>query len=102
VSRALVVAASLLFAACLTVGREFPVENVRTLQIGQTSQDDVRRSFGQPWRVGIEDGQRTWTYGHYRYAALGTTRTRDLVIRFDDRGRVVSYTFNSTYPEDVR
>jgi hypothetical protein len=97
----LAAAAALLLAGCLTVGRPFPVDPVRDIRIGQTTKDDVHRTFGEPWRTGLEDGQRTWTYGHYRYAALGTTRTRDLVIRFDDRGRVVSYTFNSTYPEDA-
>jgi hypothetical protein len=94
-------AAALLVAGCLTVGREFPVEPVREIKIGETTRDDVRRIFGPPWRTGLEDGQRTWTYGHYRYAALGTTRTRDLVVRFDDSGRVASYTFNSSYPEDA-
>jgi hypothetical protein len=100
--RLLVAGAALALASCLTVGRPFPVESVREIQIGKTTQDDVRTRFGAPWRTGIEDGQRTWTYGHYRYAALGTTRTRDLVVRFDDKGTVVSYTFNSTYPEDAR
>jgi hypothetical protein len=102
VSRALAVAAAaLLLAGCLTVGRAFPVDPVRDIKLGATTRDEVRKTFGEPWRTGLEDGQRTWTYGHYRYAALGTTRTRDLVIRFDDKGRVVSYTFNSTYPEDA-
>ena len=97
-----VACAALALAACMTVGRPFPVEAVREIELGKTTQDQVRRRFGEPWRTGLEDGQRTWTYGHYRYAALGTTRTRDVVIRFDDKGRVVSYSFNSTYPEDAR
>ena len=100
--RKLAIAAALWVAACMTVGRPFPVDAVREIQMGKTTQDQVRQRFGAPWRTGLEDGQRTWTYGHYRYAALGTTRTRDLVVRFDDRGTVVSYTFNSTYPEDAR
>jgi hypothetical protein len=48
----------------------------------------------------MEDGQPTWTYGHYRYTLLGDTRTRDLVVRFDPRGVVQSYTFSSTDPKD--
>ena len=61
----------------------------------------MRELFGTPWRTGVEDGQRTWTYGHYRYALLGTTRTRDLVVRFDENDVVSSYTYNSTDPEDA-
>jgi hypothetical protein len=90
----------LLSSGCLSVGRQFPIQPVRDIRIGDTTREDVRRTFGAPWRTGIDDGLRTWTYGHYRYAALGPSMTRDLVIRFDDRDVVVSYTFNSTYPED--
>ena len=49
-------------------------------------------------RTGIDDGRPTWTYGYYRYALLGEARTRDLVVRFDDSGRVASYTFNEAPP----
>ncbi len=51
---------------------------------------------GPPWRVGVEDGRRTWTYGRDRYRRFGRARTEDLVLRFDDGGKVVSYTFNTT------
>ncbi len=88
----------LALSACLTVGREFPTEDIGKLQIGQTTRDEVHRMFGEPWRTGLEDGRRTWTYGHYRYKLIGTTETRDLVIRFDAKGLVVSYTFNEAPP----
>ena len=89
----------LALSGCLSVGREFPTGPVTSLQIGETTQDDVRAAFGPPWRTGIEDGDRTWTYGHYRYALLGLTHTRDLVLRFDERGVLRSYTYNSTTPD---
>ena len=92
--------ALLLTSACLTVGRPFPTDAVGQLQIGQTTRDEVHRIFGEPWRAGVEDGRRTWTYGHYRYKVSGTTETRDLVVRFDARGVVVSYTFNAAPPLD--
>jgi outer membrane protein assembly factor BamE (lipoprotein component of BamABCDE complex) len=89
-----------LLAGCMTVGRDFPAQRVAKLQIGATTRDQVRSLFGEPWRVGVEDGDPTWTYGHYRYTLLGSTRTRDLVVRFDRAGAVKSYTFSSTDPED--
>jgi outer membrane protein assembly factor BamE (lipoprotein component of BamABCDE complex) len=98
---ALAVAAAGLLVACVTVGRDFPAQNVAKLQIGTTTQEQVKALFGTPWRTGSEDGQLTWTYGHYRYALLGTTHTRDLVVRFDARDVVASYTFNSTNPDDA-
>ena len=88
-------------SGCLSVGHEFPVEPVRTIEKGTTTQDEIRQMFGEPWRTGIDDGQRTWTYGRYRYSLFGDAATRDLVVRFDAQGVVVSYSFNSTYPEDA-
>jgi hypothetical protein len=81
---------------CATVGHEFPVGRVPEIQIQRTTQEEIRAMFGDPWRVGVDDGQRTWTYGRYRYSLFGQPSTQDLVVRFDDRGVVASYTFNTT------
>ncbi|HUT23067.1 MAG TPA: outer membrane protein assembly factor BamE, partial [Sumerlaeia bacterium] len=94
----LMAALMLISAGCATVGRDFPVARVSDIRMGETTQNEVRAMFGSPWRVGIEDGQRTWTYGKYRYRAFGQASTQDLVIRFDGRGVVASYTFNPGFP----
>ena len=99
-SRAALLGPGRALAGCFTVGEAFPVAPVARIEIGSTTQRQIRETFGAPWRTGLEDGQETWTYGHYRYALLGETRTRDLVVRFDDRDVVVSYSFNSSFPED--
>ena len=93
----LIAALSLPFTGCMpAVGQPFPVHQVRQLEIGQTTQADVRRMFGAPWRTGLEDGFRTWTYGHYTMK-----NTRDLIIRFDEDNVVKSYSFSSSFPEDA-
>jgi hypothetical protein len=92
----------LLAVGCATVGRDFSTSGVAAIRIGETTKTDARALFGNPWRTGVEDGRETWTYGHYRYSLFGPAQTRDLVLRFDKEGRVLSYTFNSTYPEDAR
>jgi hypothetical protein len=81
---------------CATVGYDFPDAQVSDITIGKTTQDQIRAIFGSPWRIGIEDGQRTWTYGKYRYKLIGQSSTKDLVVRFNDKNIVVSYTFNTT------
>jgi len=86
---------------CMTVGRRFPVDPIHRLQIGKTKKEDISLMFGQPWRTGIEDGKKTWTYGHYRYSLFGETKTADLVLRFNDNDVLISYTFNSSDPNDV-
>ena len=91
-----ILSAVLAAAGCANVGRDFPDQRVQDLEIGETTQQEVRRSFGEPWRVGYEDGLRTWTYGKYRYSLVGDSSTKDLVIRFDNANVVKSYSFNTT------
>lgn len=83
---------------CATVGHDFPNDKVPKIQINVTTQDEIRSMFGHPWRVGLEDGRQTWTYGLYNYSLFGGTYTKDLVVRFNQYKVVVSYTFNTSIP----
>lgn len=96
-----VLVAVLVLGGCVTVGEDFPVDPVSRLEMGATTRAEVREMFGAPWRMGVEDGQETWTYALYRYSAFAPARTRDLVVRFDASGVVRSYSFNSTDPADA-
>jgi len=87
---------SFIASSCMTVGQEFPESHVSDIRIGKTTQAEVQNMFGSPWRVGVENGQRTWTYGKYHYQLIGPANTKDLVIRFDANNVVVSYSFNTT------
>jgi hypothetical protein len=92
----LLAALSLPFAGCMpSAGRPFPVKQVRQIEIGTTTKAEIRKMFGDPWRTGVEDGLRTYTYGEY-----SIDKSRDLVIRFNDKDVVKSYSFSSSYPED--
>ncbi len=86
-------------SGCATIGKPFPTDPVTQIRLGETTQADIKRQFGEPWRTGIEDGKRTWTFGHYKYSAFRAARTTDLVVRFDPQGKVVSYTYNTTEGE---
>jgi len=92
----LLVALGLPVTGCMpTVGRAFPVYKIRDIEVEKTTMAEVRQMFGDPWRTGLENGKRTWTYGEY-----GVNISRDLVIRFDDQNLVKSYSFSSSLPED--
>lgn len=93
---ALVLVFPLLLAGCATIGHEFPAGQVSTIKIGETTQNDIYTTFGAPWRTGIDNGMKTWTYGHYRYSLFNEGSTEDLVIKFDSRGVVSSYVFNTS------
>ena len=92
-----VLAMLILFTSgCATVGQDFSVIGVSEIEIGSTNQNEIRAMFGSPWRVGIEDGQRTWTYGKYSYRGSTETAAKDLVVRFTKDDIVESYTFSKT------
>jgi hypothetical protein len=76
------------------VGYDFPRDQVRKIQIGQTSKEDIRAMFGEPWRVGLE----TWSYGQYKYQIFSEKDAKDLVVRFGANNVVESYTYNTTNP----
>jgi outer membrane protein assembly factor BamE (lipoprotein component of BamABCDE complex) len=88
--------ALLLSSGCASVGHEFPASQVSTIRIGETTQNDVYTTFGSPWRTGIENGMKTWTYGDYHYSLFNEGSTEDLVIKFDKRGVVAAFVFNTT------
>lgn len=86
----------LTLTGCASIGHEFPSSQVSTIRIGETTQNDIYTTFGTPWRTGIENGMKTWTYGDYRYSLFSEGSTEDLVIKFDRRGVVASYVFNTS------
>ena len=91
------VAMSLPVTGCMpTVGEAFPFYKVRQIEVEKTTMAEIREMFGEPWRTGLENGERTWTYGEY-----GVNISRDLVIRYDDQNVVKSYSFSSSEPEDA-
>ena len=93
----LIITTSLLtFNGCAKVGYEFNSNRVKEIKIGKTTQSDIIKMFGQPWRKGIENGVTMWTYGRYTYRIIGEADTKDLVVKFDNEGKVSSYTFNTT------
>lgn len=89
----------LLVSSCLTVGDEF-ASDVKWIEVGKTTRNDVERKFGPPFRVGYDSGLLTYTYAFYRYSVFKETRTKDLTIRFKNEGPVQSYTFASSFEED--
>jgi outer membrane protein assembly factor BamE (lipoprotein component of BamABCDE complex) len=92
--------ALLSLSGCITVGKPFPVTHVPSIELNRTTQRDLLAVFGEPHRTGIDDGDVTWTYVHYRLRAFGDQETRDLYLRFNKDGTVKSYSFNSSLDED--
>ena len=83
-------------SGCITLGKDFPEANVSSITIGVTTKNEIRSLFGSPWLTGVQDGQPAWTYGSYDYSLFGERKAKDLVVQFDDQGKVSSFTFSTT------
>ena len=83
-------------SGCITLGKNFPEANVSRITVGVTTKNEIRRLFGSPWLSGVQDGQSAWTFGSYDYSLFGERKAKDLVVQFDDQGKVSSFTFNTT------
>lgn len=89
-----------LLSGCATIGKDFDSTKLSWLKAGETGKKDVLKELGDPFRVGSDAGDQTWTYGYYQYRVFGDSTTKDLVIRFDETGKVKSYTLNTSFPEE--
>ena len=83
-------------SGCITLGKEFPEANVSSITIGLTTKNEVRKLFGSPWLSGVQDGKLAWTYGSYDYSLFGERIAKDLVVQFNDQGKVSSFTYSTT------
>ncbi|MBI4241834.1 MAG: hypothetical protein HY613_08965 [Candidatus Rokubacteria bacterium] len=99
--RALLVLAALLAGcALLEVGQDFPSPTADMVQAGKTTKADLRRFFGEPYQVGFDTGDLTWSWFYGKKLSQGEL-SKELTVRFDARGVVKSYSFRSNHPEDM-
>jgi hypothetical protein len=88
-------------SGCASVGNDFPSE-VTWISKDKTTKNELETKLGAPFQVGYDSGQLTWTWGFYRYSLFRPTRAKDLVVRFNTNGTVSSYSFSSSFDEDVQ
>ena len=101
IAAAVLVAAGLA-SGCATMGHDFDSTTLDWVRDGETGKNEILAKLGNPFRVGLEAGDQTWTYGYYRYSLFGESRTKDLVFRFDAAGKVKSWTLNTSFPEEKK
>ena len=92
----LLLGATLWLAGCVTVGVEFNQDALDQIKVGVTTTEEVRTLLGNPIRTGLEDGKLTWTYMRYKASLGGTVEGHDLVLRFDEKNRVIVLNYSST------
>jgi hypothetical protein len=84
------------------VGRNFDCTKLSWLKKDETTKQEVRDNLGEPFRVGVDEGQPSWTYGYYKYRLIGNSDTKDLVLRFGPDDKLKSYTLNTTFEDEKK
>lgn len=90
-----------LLSSCVTQGSYFPSDTSWIIK-QKTNQNDVLKTLGSPYQVGIDTGVKTWTYGYYNYKLFGESYIKELKFYWNEHGTVDSYVFTSSFPEDVK
>jgi outer membrane protein assembly factor BamE (lipoprotein component of BamABCDE complex) len=98
---AVLVGAFTLSCAGLQVGREFPSPDAAQIKADVTDKARLLTLFGEPYQVGIDNGDQTWRWFYAQRSASSTT-SKDLAVRFNANGTVKSYSFTSNFPEDMK
>jgi hypothetical protein len=92
-----------LVAGCVSLrfGRDFPSPEARSIVTGKTDRAALQRMFGEPYQVGLDNGDPTWRW-FYGQRDSGAEVSKDLTVRFSAEGIVKSYSFTSNFPDDLR
>jgi hypothetical protein len=76
---------------CGTTGRNFNESLYKNIVAGTTTHREIKTMFGPPFKKGVQNGYKTWTYEYNFYNALGNNITKDLIIVFTQGGVVKSH-----------
>ena len=83
---------------CGTVGKSFNTSKVESIVNGVTTRSDIKKMFGEPFKIGIQNGQPIWVYEEHHYSIIREETSKDLIIIFSQDGIVQSYQFMSSKP----
>ena len=94
----IVVGIILISNGCGTVGKSFNTSKVESIVSGITTQSDIKKVFGEPFKIGIQNGKPIWVYEDHFYSIIREETSKDLIIIFNSDGIVQSYQFMSSKP----
>ena len=96
-----ILGAVLMLTSCATIGRNFS-SDYSWIKEGKTKRHELEKVLGEPDSKGYSSGRRTWTYGYYKYRMFGRNFTQKELKIYWDGDTVQSFSFNSSFPEDVK
>jgi hypothetical protein len=90
---------SLLFIyGCGSTGKKFNESLYKNIIAGTTTHKEIQAMFGLPFKKGIQNGFKVWTYEYNAYNSLGNDITKDMVIVFTPSGVVKSHQMMTNQP----
>ena len=95
---AIVLGIVLISSGCGTVGKSFNTSKVKSIANGITTRSDIKKLFGEPFKIGIQNSQPIWIYEDHRYSIIHKETSKDLIIIFSPDGIVQSHQFMSSKP----
>ena len=95
------VLAMLACGCALHFGRAFPSPDAAQIKVNVTDKAALERLFGDPYQVGLDNGDQTWRW-FYGERGASMEVTKDFTVRFNANGTVKSYSFTSNFPDDMR
>jgi len=83
---------------CGTSGKSFNTSKIESIVNRVTTQSDIKKMFGEPFKTGVQNGQPIWVYEDHQYSIVGNDTSKDLIIIFSSDGIVQSHQFMSSKP----
>lgn len=90
---------TLTLAACGTMGKNFDHTRAPQIQNNVTTQTQILDWFGTPFKEGTENRYIMWTYQFDKWYAFSETKSKDLVILFDEKHIVRAHRYTSNMTE---
>jgi hypothetical protein len=88
----------LFFYGCGTTGENFNASLYKNIITGTTTHKEIQAMFGHPFKKGIQNGSKVWTYEYNFYNSLGNDIIKDMVIVFTPSGVVKSHQMMTNQP----
>ena len=85
----------LILGGCGTAGKNFNASKIENISNGVTTQLEIKKMFGKPFKTGMQNGQPVWVYEHHYYNLINNDVSKDLIIIFGPNGVVQSHQFMS-------
>ena len=90
---------TLFFSGCGTAGKNFDESLYSNIVKGTTTHKEIQAMFGSPFKRGIQNGFRVWTYEYNYVNSFGSDIIKDIIIVFEKNGVVKSHQLMTNTPE---